>query len=90
MIKPRNCDKTVDTFFEIFNDRIDEINENHFISVTKRFTDMPVPYALQKELTLRDVVKEYFDLNVMYFHLSFHFISLNLLFGLLNVLSLFR
>lgn len=64
MIKPQNSDKAVNKFFEMFNDRREEICENYIINVNKRFDDMPVPYALQVPVNFRTIVKEYFDLNV--------------------------
>lgn len=76
MIKPKNSDKAVKNFFDLFNERKMEVSENFVINVTKKFSDMPVPYALQEPISFHSIVKEYFDLNVSYFSTSeLHFVS---------------
>ncbi len=63
-IKPKNSNEAVQRFFNLFLDRNYEINENVVVSVTEVYSDMPVPYSLQKPFHLRTVVQNYWDLNV--------------------------
>lgn len=67
MVKPKNSAHTVEQFFDLFSDRNNEIYPDLVITLTKHFADMQIPSALQKPVTLRKIVEEYWDLNVSLF-----------------------
>lgn len=64
LVKPKNDAKNVRKFFDLFAERVHEINPNVVIKVGGISADMPVPFALQKPIKLNILANQYWDLNV--------------------------
>lgn len=70
MVRPINCEQSVNNFFDLFKDNKKvKLEPTSIISVTHRSDDMPIPYNLSKPFTLYQCVKCYWDLNVNILHL---------------------
>lgn len=64
IVRPQNSDEAVERFFELFQHRKKDFNENSVISVSKNIKNIFIPPALEEPVAFKNVVKEYFDLNV--------------------------
>jgi len=65
MVRPVNCETSVDNFFQLFKDsKKMKLEPNTMINVVQCNNDMPIPYNLSKPFTLNQCVKYYWDLNV--------------------------
>lgn len=64
LVKPKNNVQLVQKFFDLFAETNDKVNADVVLSIGEISVDMPVPFALQKPISLNTLVKQYWDLNV--------------------------
>ncbi|KAK7865468.1 hypothetical protein R5R35_002345 [Gryllus longicercus] len=77
-VRPQNSESSVTMFFDIVSENPKaKLNPYSLISVCETSSDAPVPEVLQRSLTLKACVKQYWDLNMVphryFFKLLSHF-----------------
>ncbi|GLH06497.1 Uncharacterized protein GBIM_11995 [Gryllus bimaculatus] len=77
-VRPQNSESSVTMFFDIVSENPKaKLNPYSLISVCETSSDAPVPEVLQRPLTLKACVKQYWDLNMVphrfFFKLLSHF-----------------